>query len=140
MVAGMLDTELGLFGLEVPAICRFEERRRSVESLTVVVQSGGRKERWHYGQCVACECLQRSSTDSAQYADVVVSTFSSELVMSRSKQGRQDDAKAGNKSTEHATEATSSLVTRHHKEEETEARCCGLQVSDDYMHEIALSK
>jgi len=31
MVAGLLDTELGRFGLEVPAISRFEKTRRSVE-------------------------------------------------------------------------------------------------------------
>ena len=30
-VAGMLDTELGLFGLEVPAISRFGESCRSVD-------------------------------------------------------------------------------------------------------------
>jgi len=107
MVAGILDTELGLFGLEVPAICRFGESCRSVNLLTVVVESRGRKERWHHGQCVGRGCLRWSIEDSTQCPDVVVGTFSSELVMSRPKQGRQDDAKAGNKSTGHATEATS---------------------------------
>jgi DUF1365 family protein len=43
MATGMLDTELRLFGLEVPAICRFEERPRSVESV-----NGGYQLSWQY--------------------------------------------------------------------------------------------